>query len=194
MHARIQGNLRISNPAPRVGDIVDVQIAFTDSDADVGLPADPIKITTPLRNAGTVWIGPFTFKIDGQELVTDSISVQVEEELNFNVNLFSVRQVTHNGENYLITEHVAAKPKKGKPKFARLSKTNIAPGLVLDEITSSETYGGSKNYAYVVYKIIKNDDFNKARQLLQPAAAQATPLESNNGMEKILFVALMVSG
>lgn len=178
--AQAQAKLVVSSIAPRVGDEILIQVLFDTPTASTSkesnfytddyLIKSEIKINKLVTQAGTMWIGPFTFKIDGKELTTDSVSIQVAEELPGQNNQVIVRQVTYQEKQYLVVEQTTPPQKNDKPKYTSLNLKSLEKeGLVLTEkqnyTTSSTKKYNNITFSRTIYEIKKETDFSRAYTL-----------------------------
>lgn len=115
--------LSIDNPAPRVGDDVEISFSidfFTDeikrqleTDANTietngryGISSDQFSQTLTFHKKGKHTIGPFQFEFNGQKISTDSIVVDVAEKLPLTEGAWIQVVSDHKGNHYLIIEQL----------------------------------------------------------------------------------------
>jgi hypothetical protein len=167
MAAATQAKLVINNPAPRVGDEINITIVFTNNPTEKTndfygaqdyLVKSELKINQAVTKAGSIWVGPFTFKIGGEELTTDSVLLQVAAALPTDKNSLIIRQLTFDNEEYLVVEQIIPQ----KANYAALKKTAGGKGITLNEktsTTSSNKAGTNKQYKITIYKIEKEASY-----------------------------------
>lgn len=171
--AHAQAKLVVKSIAPRVGDEILIQVLFdtpttlkeTSFFTDDYLIKSEIQINKLATKAGTMWVGPFTFKIDGQELITDSVSIEVEEALPVQKNQIIVRQVVYQQKQYLVVEQFLPNKKDDKTKYAALNLNPLEnAGLSLTEkqnyTTSSTKADSYVRFSQTIYEIKKEDNFS----------------------------------
>lgn len=155
--------IQVSNPAPRVGDEIVVNLSF-----DTLMPLrkghieeiknhilkSEVKINTLAMKAGTTWIGPFTFKIGVQEVTTDSIQIFIEEELKTLNDTISIRQVEFQGIKYLVIEQVLVGENTKSKDFFEFDEKNVCAGIELKQSYSSNGTGAKYNFKTLVFQII----------------------------------------
>ncbi len=122
-HAQNAIELSIDNPAPRVGDEVEISFSidfFTneikrqlDTDADIieshghyGISSDQFSQTLTFKKKGKHTVGPFQFEFNGQTITTDSIVVDVAEKLPLTEGAWIQVVSDHKGNHYLIIEQL----------------------------------------------------------------------------------------
>ena len=164
--SQVRSRVQVSNPAPRVGDLIDVMVYFDtlvhnereyiDDTRNYFLKSN-IAINTVATKIGRIWIGPFTFKINGRELTTDSVSIDVAEALVGDSNRFIIRQVSFEGDDYLVTEQVIISKDHIKREFAQLKEKEFEQ-LTLTQVYSS-THTGYRKFQIIVYKISKKKNY-----------------------------------
>jgi hypothetical protein len=171
--AATQAKLVINNLAPRVGDEISISVVFstpaTENTDNYNFATNyfvksELKINQAVTKAGSIWVGPFTFKIDGEVLTTDSISIEVAEALPVQNNQVIVREITYQQKQYLVVEQLTPTIKNDKTKYVELKlKTLEKLGLSLKEklsSTSSSTKGDSNiSFSQTIYEIKKDENF-----------------------------------
>lgn len=173
--AQAQGKLVVNTIAPRVGDEISIRVLFDDPSAstekeksfftDDYLIKSEITINKLVTQAGTMWVGPFTFKIDGKELTTDSISIEVAEALPAQNNQVIVRQVTYQEKQYLVVEQTMPAKKDDETRYVALNLNPLKnAGLSLTE-KSNHTVSSTKvdvhaRFSKTIYEIKKEDSYN----------------------------------
>ncbi len=173
--AQAQAKLVVRTIAPRVGDEILIQVLFDNPSAstekeksfftDDYLIKSEITINKQVTQAGTMWVGPFTFKIDGKELTTDSVSIQVAEALPAQKNQVIVRQVVHQQKQYLVVEQSIPNKKDDQTKYAALNLNPLEnAGLSLTEkqnyTTSSTKADSYVRFSQTIYEVKKEADFS----------------------------------
>lgn len=165
--------LVVNNMAPRVGDEIEINVVFSQSDDNTNedvyfeggyLVKSDIKINKMVTQAGTLWVGPFTFKINGEELTTDSISIEVAETIPVESNQVVVRQVRFQNQEYLVVEQQIKNVKNNDKEFSKININSIEKaGMKITEKRSFSTSNrGRTNYRYeqTVYLIEKKANFS----------------------------------
>lgn len=173
--AQAQAKLIVKNIAPRVGDEILIQVLFdtptTSTEKEKSFFTDDylikseIKINKQITQAGSMWVGPFTFKIDGKELITDSVLIEVEEALPVQKNQIIVRQVVYQQKQYVVVEQFLPNKKDDKTKYAALNLNPLEnAGLSLTEkqnyTTSSTKADSYVRFSQTIYEVKKEADFS----------------------------------
>ena len=165
-----QAKLQVSNLAPRVGDEIAVSVVYYDANQPEkekdphfnNLARADFKINKLVTKTGSLWVGPFTFKVGDQVLTTDSIELQVIEALPVE-DAVIVRQVKTSSGEYLVVEQMLSKNKKTKTSFVKFKDNKVKNGVKLSDAGSFERHAseGFKNYSYtrLIYKINKEGNY-----------------------------------
>lgn len=127
-------SLKLSNPAPRVGETFSIQykiniddtplvkgILKTDIDAPIGnnackanyyLAKGSLYFNKAFEEEGPVSLGPLSFKIEAKEFTSDTISLTIYPKLpNVRTGVW-VRVLTYNSTNYIILDQRISSIKK----------------------------------------------------------------------------------
>lgn len=151
--------LRVDNPQPRVGDQVRLffSLKFIEEDLQNQLPQgvatnkassifgrsnNSLSRALTYEKSGPHTIGPFHFHLNGKDIYTDSIVMDVLEELPLEVGLW-VRYATSNGKHYIIMEQMIESDHESKnlksSSFFQSSSTKSSSSTTR---TSSYSIGG----------------------------------------------------
>lgn len=193
--------LEISNPAPRIGDEVELSFSFdffTDdinkqlNDDIILSSASPIfggssqnfDQVIEFTKTGTQTIGPFKFEFNGSTIVTDSITLIVEDELPFEEGAWLriirdqegnqfliIEQLIQNKSNYQETENGYLYSVGGEmdeeTEFAELNEVN-EPGLSISfsrsvsksrSAENDDIFAPGMTYSFRKYEINFTDNF-----------------------------------
>lgn len=112
--------LEIKNPAPRIGDGVDVSVSFEkkkikridgpmsseefSTEVENQLGSADINFRTQLLDTGLVKVGPFKFEINGKKFTTDVVTIRVYPNLPRVTDGIWMRIVTFKGDVILLLE------------------------------------------------------------------------------------------
>ncbi len=141
-----QAKLQVSNLAPRVGDEITVSLAYFSPDQPKE-KRDPyfdseakgeLKINKLIKKEGSLWIGPFTYRVGDELLTTDSVELQVLAPLP-SKDTIVLRQVKVGEKEFLIVEQVIENTKD--KKFIALENSKIQYGIVSKEKMSFSASG-----------------------------------------------------
>lgn len=114
--------LKINNPAPRVGDEIELSFSLeliteeiekqlngdiiVSNDSFFGMNSDYFRKTLEFTKAGVQTVGPFQFDFNGKTFVTDSVTVSVEKKLPFEEGVWIRVAQDGYGQKYLIIEQL----------------------------------------------------------------------------------------
>ena len=208
--------LKVDNPAPRVGDAVKISFSLQflsdrlanqlNKGVELVAPSyvygDSIALSDFQRNvtfeySGRQVLGPFRFNINGKEIGTDSIVLEVGEKLPIKESI-SVRYVEFSEKKYLIVEQYIPENKQaikntGSDEFAEIME-KPAKGVLL-KMESLTRRSGTPNveektspaliYISRRYEVVLGEDFDGTFLLSSkyfinlPEDAVITPIEIN---------------
>jgi hypothetical protein len=140
-HAQERIKLSVDNPAPRIGDEVELrfsmpifsEILSSQLENVVGLAVKPsrgyreneVVQTLTFEKVGNYAVGPFYFTINGEEFKTDSIVIEVFEALPKEEGLW-VRKTEFIGTTYIIIEQIIKQKQEIKKDENSYSFTTAA--------------------------------------------------------------------
>ncbi|GAB5524838.1 MAG: hypothetical protein Roseis2KO_27100 [Roseivirga sp.] len=115
--------LSIDNPEPRIGDKVELSFSFsffideirtqlsddmvmTNAANIFGTGSDKFTRVLEFKRTGKHTVGPFKFDFNGKTIITDSINIDVAEELPFEEGLWIRLTSDQSGNKFLIVEQL----------------------------------------------------------------------------------------
>lgn len=114
--------LKINNPAPRVGDEIEISFSLefitqeienqikgdviVSNDFYYGTNPDYFRKTLEFTKAGEQTVGPFKFDFNGKTFVTDSVTISVDKKLPFEEGVWIRVAQDGYGQKYLIIEQL----------------------------------------------------------------------------------------
>ena len=161
-----QAKLQVSNLAPRVGDEIAVSVVYYDANQPEkerhpysnNLARADFQINKLINEEGSLWIGPFTFKVGDELFITDSIELQILAALPAKDTVL-LRQVKLGTEEFLIVEQVL--DNNSKKQFVSLQHSKVNGDLVGKEKMSTETsvtqHVNTHSKKVMVYTLQKNN-------------------------------------
>ena len=111
--------LDINNPAPRVGEDIDIKydIMLTDNEIEFPISSNELKdlkkntigdgkltLKNYTSDTGDVVIGPLNFQVDGKSFQSDTLILKVYSKLPNIKDGFWIRYLNYRGQYFLITE------------------------------------------------------------------------------------------
>ncbi|UTW63223.1 hypothetical protein KFE98_03440 [bacterium SCSIO 12741] len=142
-------SLELDNPAPRVGDKVEMsfpldfltdeikgqlgeQIEMTHRSSAYGSQSDDFTQVVKFPEEGTYTVGPFHFEFNGKTWITDSITLNVAEKLPFEEGVWIRLIEDQEGNKFIIVEQLI----QNKSDFsASKNQFSYTMGGVMDENT-----------------------------------------------------------
>lgn len=178
-----QAKLQVSNFAPRVGDEIAVSVVYYDANQPEkekdphfnNMARADFKINKLVTKTGSLWIGPFTFRVGDELLTTDSVELIVTSALPVKDTVL-IRQVRAGNVEYLIVEQIIEKKEKGK--YVKLKKRKVKNGVTINDKNSFESsfHQGSHKHYYTrqTFSLIKNKDY-KGGSIITPKHFKRLP-------------------
>jgi len=111
--------LDVNNPAPRIGGDIEIKYSIKKTDKKVEYPISPeelkeinknnigrgkLTLKNYSENSGKVVFGPFKFNIDGQEYISDTLTLFINPKLPNVKNGFWTRIINFQNEYFLVTK------------------------------------------------------------------------------------------
>jgi len=205
-----KATLQIDNIAPRVGDEIEIHFYLGTNISTNNNGDGQIEFNDIVTDSGYVTIGPFSFKVNNQTFLSDSVRISICPKLPKLQNGIWIRKVNFNGDSYLILEQRISgewETKKTDPKtvttsftqdekkFAEIDLESINErGLSLVQTYSSshsqtidenDIFGnGTVNYKLTIYKIIRKSDYSGTFKLREKNFKN---LPKNSNFESVII-------
>jgi hypothetical protein len=199
--------LDIIDPGPRIGETLEINISiekqklktknkngvYTKDEwtaiSNNNLGSGQLKFYEILSDTGQITVGPFTFLIDGTQIISDTLVVKVYPGLPAVEDGLWIRQISHLGKDFIVLEQRVFNRRKSNNSnkrsrdsdgvvFARINTERLKEYGVnlytINSSTSSEVVGeddtigsGTVSFQKLIYEVRRTEEFKGQLKLKQ---------------------------